>query len=252
LARSSSSAVGKALDLVEIVARADRPMRLSEVANEADMHRATAYRVLAELVARGWVLRVDDRYLPGTAVLQLSSLAASNSLAVVSRPVLQSLSDVTSLMVNVQVLEREGSRIVDVVRPPRLEMIADLRGELLPAHKFSGPMALVAMLDDAARTPYLRAALEAGHHLDGPDGLLADLERTRRDGHALVHGRNDQVVSSLGKAVLAPSGHPLCALAVVGLRSELDEHALPKLVAALGEAVTELTLRLSERTSARE
>lgn len=66
------TAVDKALDLIEAVGRAPRPPRLTELADEVGLHRATAYRILVDLVRRGWVLRADDRYLPGTAVLLLS------------------------------------------------------------------------------------------------------------------------------------------------------------------------------------
>ena len=67
---SASSAVDKALDLLEAIADSDRPQRLSELAARVGLHRATAHRVLVDLVARGWVLRAGDHYLPGPAQLQ--------------------------------------------------------------------------------------------------------------------------------------------------------------------------------------
>src|SRR6187549_403154 len=78
---SASSAVDKALDLLEAIADSDRPQRLSELAARVGLHRATAHRVLVDLVARGWVLRAGDHYLPGPAQLRLSDAAARNSLA---------------------------------------------------------------------------------------------------------------------------------------------------------------------------
>ena len=250
LARTTSSAVDKALDLIEMVARADQPLRLTDLANAVGMHRATAYRVLVDLGRRGWVLRSGDRYLPGSAVLQLSSAASANSLVALSRSVLLSLSELTSMMVNLQVLEPRGSRIIDVVRPKRLEMIADLRGELLSVHKFAGTMALVARLDERARTPYLSAAAEAGSPIDGRRGVLADLDRTRRTGFALVRGRNEAIIASLGRAVLSASGAPLCALTVVGLESEFGTADLGKLQTALDNAVSDLEERLRVPTRA--
>jgi DNA-binding IclR family transcriptional regulator len=78
---SASSAVDKALDLLEAIADSDRPQRLSELAARVGLHRATAHRILVDLVARGWVLRAGDHYLPGPAQLRLSDAAARNSLA---------------------------------------------------------------------------------------------------------------------------------------------------------------------------
>ncbi|MEW2162766.1 IclR family transcriptional regulator [Streptomyces sp. NPDC007084] len=237
----SRSAVDKALDLVEAVAGADRPPRLTDLAEEVGLHRATAYRVLVDLVRRGWVLRAGDRYLPGTAVLRLSSSAARNSLGALARPVLDALSERTGMMVNLQVPEADRSRVIEVVRPDRLAMISRLLGEALPVHRFAGPLALVAALEPAERAAYLRVAEAEGHPLDGPEGLLADIERTRRTGFAVEYGRNEQPVASLGRAVVPRPGAPVCAVTVVGLSAEFDDHRLAALQEAVREATDELT-----------
>ncbi|WP_328557471.1 IclR family transcriptional regulator [Streptomyces sp. NBC_00358] len=239
------TAVDKALDLVEAVARASQPPRLTDLAEEVGLHRATAYRVLVDLVRRGWVLRAGDRYLPGTAVLQLSSSAARNSLGALARPVLTALSERTGMMVNLQVPEADRSRVIDVVRPDRLAMISSLTGEALPVHRFAGPLALVASLPSADRVPYLRAAEQGGYPLAGPDGLLADIERAERTGFAVEYGRNEQPVASLARAVLTRPGVPVCALTLVGLGAEFDEERLPHLRAHLRNATDELTRILS-------
>ncbi|KAB1985957.1 helix-turn-helix domain-containing protein [Streptomyces triticiradicis] len=231
----------KALDLVEAVARASRPPRLTDLAEEVGLHRATAYRVLVDLVRRGWVLRADDRYLPGPAVLQLSSSAARNSLGALARPVLTALSERTGMMVNLQVPEVDRSRVIDVVRPDRLAMISSLTGQALPVHRFAGPLALVAALAPADRAPYLRAAEESGYPLDGPDGLLADIEDAERTGFAVEYGRNEQPVASLARAVVTRPGAPVCALTLVGLGPDFGEARLPGLRERLREATDELT-----------
>ncbi|MFI2301389.1 IclR family transcriptional regulator [Actinacidiphila glaucinigra] len=234
------TAVDKALDLVEAVTRAPRPVRLTDLAGEVGLHRATAYRILLDLVRRGWVLRAGDRYLPGTAVLRMSAAAAGNSLTALARPVLRDLSGRTGMMVNLQVPETDRARVVDVVRPERLAMISHLMGEALPVHRFAGPLALVAALDPAARAPYLRPAEDDGYPLDGDGGLLADIARTERTGIAVERGRNEKLVASISCAVTPGPGAPVCALTVVGPDAEFDEARLPALEQALRDAGEEL------------
>lgn len=246
MSRSSSSAVDKALDLIEAVARSDEPRRLTDLADEVGMHRATAYRVLVDLVRRGWVLRHDDRYLPGTVVLQLSRGAAAQSFVAISRPVLARLAEKTAMMTNLQVLEPDGSRILDVVRPARYELIGELRGDLLPVQRFAGPLALVAGLDDALVEHYLHLAAAAGYPLDGPDGLRAEIAATRERGYSVVRGRFQDVIASVSQVVRAPQGMPLCALTVVGLNSEFDDATLAELVVHLAAATEDLQRRLTE------
>jgi DNA-binding IclR family transcriptional regulator len=243
--RPPSSAVDKALDLVEVIARSDRPLRLSELSAEVDMHRATVYRVPVDLVRRGWILRAGDHYLPGTVVLQLSQVAARNSLVALCAPVMTGLAERTDMMVNLQVLEADRSRVVDVVRPARLEMISHLRDELLPVQRFAGPLALVAALGEDARAPYLRVAEDAGYPMTGEDGLLADIERAAESGYAMERGRNEKLIASISRAVLSAKGAPICALTVVGLDADFEEPHLGELRAELRAATDELQRTLT-------
>lgn len=244
--RPAGSAVDKALDLIEATARSDRGLRLSELAEQVGLHRATAYRILADLVRRNWVLRYDGRYLPGTVLLQLSQQVSGRSIATLCRPVLQELADRTGMMANLQVLEPDGSRVVDAVRPPRYAVITDLVGELLPAHRFAGPLALVAALTPQRQEHYLRLAAAAGHPVDGPGGLREELVEVRRTGYALVRRRNDDVVASMSRVVPSPAEDPLCALTVIGLDAEFDDPRQAVVRAALAEAVTDIQRRLTQ------
>lgn len=243
--QAQRTAVDKALDLIEAVAAAPLPPRLTDLAEEVGLHRATAYRILVDLVRRGWLLRADDRYLPGTAVLRLSARAAHNSLTVLARPVLEDLSARTGMMVNLQVLDSDGSRVVDVVRPDRLAMISTLRDETLPVHRFAGPLALVAALAPQARGPYLDVARKAGHPLDGAAGLLAEIEQAESTGFAVEHGRNEQFVASVSRAVVPLPGAPVCAVTVVGPDAEIDAERMGRLQEELAVAVDTLGKHLS-------
>ncbi|MGW7242710.1 IclR family transcriptional regulator [Streptomyces sp. NPDC054804] len=239
----SRSAVDKALDLVEAVSRAPHPVRLTDLAAEVGLHRATAYRILLDLVRRGWVLRAGDRYLPGAAVLRMSASAVGNSLTALARPVLERLSAETAMMVNLQVLEEGGARVIDVVRPERLAMISHLRGELLPVRRFAGPLALVAALEPEARSRWL-------------DGLGADagevareLVKVERTGVAVEHGRNDKLVASVSRAVVPDPGAPVCALTVVGPDAEFDGPKLASVRRELRAATDELATALTAGTA---
>ena len=248
---SVSSAVGKALALLEQVAGAGGPVRLSEAAAGVQLHRATAYRVLADLVERGWVTRVGERYLPGPVLVRVSASAAEHSLAGLCRPVLEELAQATGMMVNLQVLTADRSRVVDVVRPERLAMISDLRDELLPVHRFAGPLALVAALDESARAPYLRAAQAEGAVLDGPDGLTAALREAAADGFAVQRGRAQQLVASLGRAVTVEPGVPVCALTLVGPVAEFEDGRLGVLRGTLAGACEQLADEVLRATTVR-
>jgi DNA-binding IclR family transcriptional regulator len=181
---------------------------------------------------------VGEHYLPGAAVLSLSHAAAGRSLVALCRPILIALSECTGLMANLQVLEADRSRVVDVVRPAHLSMINDLRGETLAAHRFAGPLALVALLGDDDLAPYL-----------GGQDLSQDIDRVRRTGFALEKGRHQHMVTSLSRAVPGPGGRPLCAFTLVGPDAEFGEPALSTLKRRLTEAADTVTATLAGVTS---
>ncbi|MFE0515549.1 IclR family transcriptional regulator [Streptomyces sp. NPDC058964] len=239
------SAVDKALDLIEAVSRAPHPVRLTDLATEVGLHRATAYRILLDLVRRGWVLRAGDHYLPGAAVLRMSASAAGNSLTALARPVLERLSERTALMVNLQVLEEGGSRVIDVVRPERLAMISHLRGEFLPVGRFAGPLALVAALEPEARERWLSRLPKSGEDAGCLRTLAAELAEVERTGLAAEHGRNEKLVASISRAVVPTPGVPVCALTVVGPDAEFDGSQLAKFDRELRSATVELVAALT-------
>ena len=243
------SAVDKAtaLDVLEVVGRSDAPLRLSEIATLVELHRATAYRVLQELVRRGWIMRTGDHYLPGTAVLQMSAAAARRSLAATCRPVLAELSAATDLMVNLQVLEGCMSRVVDVVCPPRLTMINRLEGELLPAHRFARTARAARRAGAGGPPPVPRPGRGRGApDVNGPDGLPADVTRVQHQGYALERGRHDALVASMSRAVASERGAPICALTLAGPVRDFDDALLPAIDERLAAAVARVRALLTD------
>jgi len=250
MAASQQSAVDKALDLLDAIARSSTPLKLSELAEQVGMLRPTAHRVLAELVGRGWVFRYDGRYLPGAAFLQLSTDAAANSLAAICQPTLLALSETTGMMTNLQVLEKDGSRVIAAERPDRFRMVTRMVGDLLPPHRFAGALALTAALDDTAIAPYLAIVDQTGYPMGGTDGFLADVRQTRETGFALVRQRSQEIVSSVSRAIAPRKGSPLCALTVIAFSTDFDDDAaLDRVKASLLAAATEVELLLTDFTS---
>jgi IclR family transcriptional regulator, acetate operon repressor len=250
VAASPQSAVDKALDLLDAIARSTTPLKLSELAEEVGMLRPTAHRVLAELVGRGWVFRYDGRYLPGAAFLQLSTDAAANSLAAICQPALLALSESTDMMVNLQVLEKDGSRVIAAERPERFKMITRMVGDLLPPHRFAGALALTAALDDKALAPYLSIVEQTGYPVTGASGFLADVAETRATGFALVRQRSQEIVSSVSRAIAPRVGSPLCALTVIAFSTDFDDEArLNSAKAALLDAANDVEQLLTDFTS---
>ncbi|MGE0801328.1 MAG: IclR family transcriptional regulator [Lautropia sp.] len=84
-----SKTADQALAVLEHVAE-HGPLGTSDIARRLKMHRTVVHRLLATLLARGFVRRVTDGYLPGATVLRVAQQVEPQLLAA-ARPVLESL-----------------------------------------------------------------------------------------------------------------------------------------------------------------
>jgi len=102
-----SQTVLKALDILECVANADRPLSASEAAKLCKVSRPTAYRLLSTLATRGYVAQViGSHYRLGTQALSLSKkVLDSIDLPELAKPHMRQLSDVTNETVHLSILD---------------------------------------------------------------------------------------------------------------------------------------------------
>ena len=102
-----SQTVLKALDILECVADADRPLSAAAVAKRCDVSRPTAYRLLCTLAERGYVAHVEgSAYRLGAQALSLSKkVLDALDLPELAKPHMRNLSDVTNETVHLSILD---------------------------------------------------------------------------------------------------------------------------------------------------
>ena len=92
---SGDGTVGKALDVLDLIARYGRPVRFSELQEIAPFPKATLYRLVQVLLGQGMVAFDPDRgtYSLGMRLVRLAHTAwEQSSLAPIARPHLDTLS----------------------------------------------------------------------------------------------------------------------------------------------------------------
>lgn len=86
--------VGKALEILDLIASFDRPVRFSEILADSPHPKATLYRLVQTLTNQGMLSFDDDRatYQPGIRLVRLAHAAwRQSALAPVARPILDGL-----------------------------------------------------------------------------------------------------------------------------------------------------------------
>ena len=223
----SDGTVGKALDVLDLVASAGRPVRFSDLVPGSPYPKATLYRLLQTLVHQG-MLACDagtGAYSPGLRLVRLAHAAwAQSSLAPLARPFVDALSAATGETIHLAQLDQGQVLYVDKRNAARpVEMFAQA-GKVGPAYCTGVGKAMLAFLDP----PALEAALIrqsfhrfTAHTLTTPAALTAELEAIRARGFAYDREEHEPGIICVAVPILTRAGRVIGALSVTSTTARM-------------------------------
>src|SRR5690349_12802465 len=198
---------------------ATRPrMTLSEVARQTDLTRATARRFLHTLVALGYTDTDGREFWLRPKILELGyAYLSSLTLPDVAAVHLKALADQVHESASVSVLD--GADIVYVARVPtrRIMAVSISVGTRFPAFATSMGRVLLAALPGTAAADLLAAGdltPLTRKTLTDPELLLAELDRVREQGWALVDQELELGLRSIAVPIRDTNGQVVAAMNV--------------------------------------
>jgi DNA-binding IclR family transcriptional regulator len=213
------SGVAAALGVLEALARADGPLPLSALARQIGVSKATVARVVAELVASGYVVRLPGgrTYAADYGVVGLAGDALQrNVLRRRAAPHLHRLAARTGLVCFLGVVWRRQTIVLDRAAPHLLhEQVMDV-GKRAPMHASSLAKAVLAYLPQERVAQMVDDYVFARY---GPrtivdrDAFLAELALTRRRGYASSDVEQNDWARSVAAPVFDAQSTPVGALA---------------------------------------
>ena len=235
--------VQRTLDLFEAFARADGPMRLSDLADAIGAPVSSCHALVRTLQGRGYLYASDKLIFPTRRLLDFAAriLGADPLLARV-RPCLERIQRETGETAVCG--KRLGGDVIylDVVEGSFPVRFAAPVGSLKPLHSSALGKACLSLLKQAdyeklvARLPM--AAITANTMTDRAE-LAADIARSRARGFFRTVGEN--VGDVLGLAIALRLDGEGLGIAVAGPIERMRENEAQRL-AVLGEAVADLSL----------
>jgi len=212
------ASLAKGIELLSVLARAQRPVSLPEAAALSGLDRSTTQRLLYTLRELG-CLRQEDvsrRYVLGARVLDLAhGFLQADALRRIALPLLDDLARRSEETVNLT--ELDGADVVYVARFPSRHVVSvDLAlGTRLPAWCTGPGRAILSHLAAGAR----EALVPTGplpritpHTARTRKEVLARIERAARDGFALNNQEAYIGDISVAAAILDRAGAPLGAV----------------------------------------
>ena len=250
--RDLAPAVTRAIVVLEALARASRPLALSELATMARLPKSSVHGLCSSLLAGGLVERREDgTYALGLHIVDLANARlGQNDLA---QEFLRFWSRHPEFSKEAAVMsERVGKDVVYLAcrnsnRPLGVTFRVGMR---LPAVVTATGKAILSTLDDDEinRLYKLKSAIEplTNRSVRTLPELKRQLKEVRRNGYSIDNGETREGMCSFGAAVLARSGKVAVAgVALSFFRAELDDRRAKAAIAA----IKELALHLSEKAA---
>ncbi|WP_028030200.1 IclR family transcriptional regulator [Gemmobacter nectariphilus] len=244
------------LDILECLARLDRPASRAELSAQTGMPRSTVYALTDLLLKRNWIEETDSRLVLGRmAGFVSNAYLRRNGFETLAREVLSALSAATGALTEIDLVEdwvhivaiSEGHMAQGYVRP--------IEGARLPLMPTAAARVMLADLPDSRiRQQFPSDALQtpSGARISW-DQFFDDLRRFRERGYASVAGWFDGSISTLACPVRDPAGRTIASLCMLlatrDMNARLDFHLghlrtaalrLEDLVAGLGWPRAEL------------
>lgn len=238
---STVQSVERALSLLEVLAEADAPLALGEIAARAHLAAPTTHRLLKTLLAGGYVTQTNDaHYALGSALIRLGD-KATPVLAQAAGPILAELEQASEETANLAVLEDDlVTYIAQVPSRHHMRMFTEVGRRVLPHASGVGKAMLSTLTDTEIRSVVQRTGLPkyTPTTLTSEKRLLADLAESRRRGFAIDNGEQEVGVRCI--AVPLKGVHPPAAVSISGPAARVTEAKSAALVRALQRAAQRL------------
>lgn len=246
----SDGTVGKALDVLDAVALAGRPVKFSELLAAGRWPKATLYRLLQTLTNQGMLSLDPDTgaYTPGLRLVSLAHKAWSQtSIAPVARPCLDALSAKLGQTVHLAQLDHGQVLYVDKRNAHKpIEMFSGT-GKVGPAYCTGVGKAMLAFLPEGELAGALKAQAYHQHtpatHTSA-EALLQELHAIREAGLSFDRQEHEPGIICVAAPILGLAGNPLGALSVTTSTLQHSLEYLEALAPDLQATASEIAARL--------
>ncbi|MCF2905216.1 IclR family transcriptional regulator [Octadecabacter sp. CECT 8868] len=229
---AGSGTVKKALEVLELVASFERPVRFPEVLEMSEFPKGTLYRLMKSLVEQSMLSfdAEDQTYSLGVRLIRLAHAAWKNaSLAPIARPFIESLAAQVGETIHVAQVDHGQVLFIDKIRLAESPETLARAGKVAPAYctgvgkamlAFMAPKRLELALQQQAYFKYTSATHGSA------ETLLQELEQIRAEGISFDREEHEQGTISIAAPILSENGRMLGA---VSIATSTSQHSLETL-----------------------
>lgn len=247
-AESTSTAVERALSILESVAESSRGMTNSGLSRRLNIPKSSASYILRVLEKRDYLRRdTDGRYRLGLKLMSLIGGAMTHlDVREIARPVLKDFLQKSRLPeAHLAVLDNGRAVYIEKEEAETSFIKMDIWvGHRLPVHTTAIGKILVAFLPDEEilRILELRGMeKKTKRSITNPQKILREAERVRKYGFAVDDEENAEGVRCIAAPIYDVHGKVIAALGTSSIILHIDEAHLPKIVELVKKAAAQVS-----------
>lgn len=210
----------KGLHVLELVATAEHPLRLQDIANAIQIDKSSASRFMATLQKHGLVERNarDKTFGVGTKLAMWSkNLKAGNAIVEAARPHLRRLTQLTKQTSHLAMLRDDRVVLVEVMSSDSAVSVRQTPGDWDPLYCSAVGKAILAFLPAVEQRKLVdrisfRELTPAT--LASPEMLRVELRNVVHERLAFDEAENNPQVSCIAAPLLDRSGYPVASLGI--------------------------------------
>jgi DNA-binding IclR family transcriptional regulator len=242
---NKSSTALRALQIMEMLGNAGRPLSVAEVANGIDADRSTAYRMLVTLLDAGYVRRDPSQrhYLLGYKLLSLTKgLLNDGERTELIGAALQRISAETQETAHYSVFDRDACVLVQRSKGTQLVAVDFQIGDRSPLHCSSAGKVLLAYLDIRQVEEIIARGLPryTVRSKTTPEELRAELRKIRAQGYAIDDREFHDDMRCVSVPVFDKSSMT-AAISLSGPSSRFTIEKLHQLLGPISDAANDLS-----------
>ena len=245
-----TQSVLKALDILEYLQEEGKSVLPTQIASAIGVSRPTAYRLLATIESRDWVMKDAQRpgaYRLGYRILQMAGACLRHTdILRIARPYMEDMS--RRYDENVSLFLLDDTEVVHIERVPSSKPLQPFSplGARGVMHSRAVGKAILAFLPEREMERIVRIrGLEArtSRTITDFDQLKKELENVRRRGFSMTDNEDIEGLRAVAAPIFDFRGSPVAGLAVSGLAIYMSENRM----FVLGEAVRDEAAEISRQ-----
>ena len=239
----------KAIDIMDVFSIDEPRLTLGQISDRLSMPKSTTHNLLATLISRGLVEKVnDDLYALGTAIISLTQAVRVNAeLRDRAAPLLRQLAEIAKESVYLTYFDGNYILYIYAIESSNRLMARTAVGERAHLHcTGNGKSILAALPPKQVESIVEQVGLPkfSDMTITNLNQLHEELEQSRQRGYAIDNQEHEQGTFCLGAVIRDGQGKPIGACSVSGAEAHIIDTQSNSLIGDLLYVAQEISRRM--------